>query len=53
MEVEHTPPELYEGVAEAPADLLTHGISDEFEHTAVDFSITEVESNSVINCWIM
>ena len=43
MEVEHEPPGLYAGVAKAPADLLIHGISEEFGHTAVDFTITEVE----------
>ena len=29
-------------------DLLVDGISDVFEHTAVDFTITEVESDSAL-----
>ena len=48
MEVEHEPPSLYKGVAKAPADLLIHGIGADYDRTAVDFSITEVESNDAL-----
>ena len=48
MDVDHEPPGLYKEVGKRPADLLIHGISADFDRTAVDFSITEVESNSAL-----
>ena len=48
MGVDHEPPGLYKEVRKRPAGLLTHGISTDFDHTAVDFSITEVESNATL-----
>ena len=45
MDVDHEPPGLYKEVGKRPADLLIHGISADFDRIAVDFSITEVESN--------
>ena len=45
MDVDHEPPGLYKEAGKRPADLLIHGISAEFDRTAVDFSTTEVESD--------
>ena len=47
-EVEHAPPGLYEGVANASADLLIPGIRTEFDHKAADFCITKAESNDAL-----
>ena len=48
MDVDHEPPGLYKEVGKSPADLLIHGISSDFDRTAMDFSITEVESNAAL-----
>ena len=49
MDVDHEPPGLYKEVGKRPADVLIHGIiSTDFDRTAVDFSITEVESNAAL-----
>ena len=48
MDVEHDPPGLYKEVGKRPADLLIHGIGADFDRTAVDFSFTEVESNTAL-----
>ena len=48
MDVDHEHPGLYKEVGKRPADLLIHGISADFDRTAVDFGITEVESNTAL-----
>ena len=48
MNVDDEPSGLYKEVGKRPADLLMHGISTDFDRTAVDFSITEVESNAAL-----
>jgi hypothetical protein len=52
MDADHEPPDLspglYKEVGKRPADLLIHGISTDFDRTAMDFSITEVESNAAL-----
>ena len=48
MDVDHEPPGLYKEVGKRPADLLIHDISADFDRTAVDFSIAEVESNTAL-----
>ena len=49
MDADHESPGLYEEVGKRPADLLIHCISADFDHTVVDFSITEVESNAALD----
>ena len=39
---------LYKEIGKRPADLLIYDISDDFDRTAVEFSITEVESNTAL-----
>ena len=39
---------MYKEVGKRPADLLIHGITSDFDRIAVDFSITEVDSNGAL-----
>ena len=48
MDVDREPPGLCKEVGKRPADLLIHGISADFDRTAMDFGITEVESNTAL-----
>ena len=48
MDAYHEPPGLYKEVGKRPAGLLIYGISADFDRTAIDFSITEVESNTAL-----